>query len=265
MLAISKAISKSVGKTIARGNRVGMLPLQSNIPDQFTITDQTGVAISTLITSAPVSVTGLIGTAIISVLGGAYRLNGSGSFISTPSEFTPGDTFEVQITSAADNDTTVNAIVTINGISDTFTVTTLAFVNLILNGDASDTTSTDSSVAPIVGFTNVGTHNATNKIIIESGEFKIISSGDLVGFLSTYEFANGAEIEISFDITTITSGALVVGVGGFSGQITVSPTTFSTTGSKVVTVIMDAYKKIGFKRSVGATNIKFDNIVARVV
>ncbi|HAS16409.1 MAG TPA: hypothetical protein DCR39_00530 [Nitrospiraceae bacterium] len=103
-------------------------------PDQFTITDQTGVATSTLITSAPVSVTGLVGIGTISVSGGAYRLNGSGSFVSTPGDFYPGDTFEVQRTSSAEYETAADAVVTINGVSDTFTITTKV-ENLVVNGD----------------------------------------------------------------------------------------------------------------------------------
>ena len=51
----------------------------------------------------------------------------------------------------------------------------------VINGDASDTTYTDSSVHALVGFSNSGTHNATNKVTIENGAFRLISDGTFTG------------------------------------------------------------------------------------
>jgi len=101
-------------------------------PGSFVIVDKSNVELSTLTTSDPVSVTGLSGPAIISIVGGTYRLNGAGDFVSTPGVFSPGDTFEVQVTSSDTPSTAVSATITINGVSSTFVVTT--WINLALNG-----------------------------------------------------------------------------------------------------------------------------------
>ena len=95
-------------------------------PDPFAIVDQTGVELSTMITSAPVTVEGLLVSAAISVTGGAYRLNSTGDFVTTPGIWSPGDTFEVQRLSGDDYEVATTAVVTINGVSETFTITTRA-------------------------------------------------------------------------------------------------------------------------------------------
>src|SRR6185369_7683494 len=94
-------------------------------PDAFTFTDQTGVALSSTITSAPITVTGIDAAAAISVTGGTYSIN-SGSFTSSPGTVVNGDQIRAQHTSSASYSTATNTAVTIGGVSDTFTSTTLA-------------------------------------------------------------------------------------------------------------------------------------------
>lgn len=99
------------------------------IPDAFTFTDQTSVALSSLRTSNTITVSGLSpGYAVTFTVTGAGGIdkNGSGSYLSSQS-LSNGDTFRAQHTSSGSVSTAVNTTVTANGISDTFTSTTLAF------------------------------------------------------------------------------------------------------------------------------------------
>lgn len=105
-------------------------------PDQFTITDQTGVELSTMITSASVTVTGCTVSVAISVTGLAYRLNGAGSFVTTPGIWSPGDTVEVQRLSDDDYEQPASGSLNINGVSDTFSITTRANVSTVTYTDA---------------------------------------------------------------------------------------------------------------------------------
>lgn len=89
-------------------------------PDQFTFTDQSGVALSSTITSAPITVVGIDAPATITVTGGTYDINGSGTFVSTAGTVNNGDTVRARHTSSASYLTTVNTVVTIGGVSDTF-------------------------------------------------------------------------------------------------------------------------------------------------
>lgn len=93
-------------------------------PDQFAFTDQTDVAVSATITSAAITVTGIDAAAAITVTGGTYDINGSGTFVSTEGTVSNGDTVRARHTSSASYVTATNTTVTIGGVSDIFTSTT---------------------------------------------------------------------------------------------------------------------------------------------
>ncbi len=102
------------------------------IPNPFMFADQTDVDLNTLVTSAPVMITGLNSNPMISVTGGMYSING-GPFTSAPGTITDGQTVTLQQTSSANFSTTTDTVLTINGVTlrgtavmDTFSVTTLA-------------------------------------------------------------------------------------------------------------------------------------------
>jgi hypothetical protein len=94
-------------------------------PDPFVFIDQGGVAQNTLITSAPITVTGIDIGAPITVVGGMYRVNG-GAYTTAPGVVSNNDTVQLRVTSSPLNGGVVNVPLTIGGLSDTFTVTTMA-------------------------------------------------------------------------------------------------------------------------------------------
>ena len=100
-------------------------PSDDSTPDQFTFTDQTGVALSTVITSNTITVSGINTAADISITGGEYKIN-SGSYTSSSGTVNNGDTVTVRQTSSGSYSTKTNTILTIGGVSDTFSVTTWA-------------------------------------------------------------------------------------------------------------------------------------------
>ena len=95
-------------------------------PDQFTFVDQTAVAVETEITSAAITVSGIDAASAITVSGGTYDINGSGTFTSDAGTVNNSDTVRARHTSSASYLTATNTIVTIGGVSDTFTSTTRA-------------------------------------------------------------------------------------------------------------------------------------------
>lgn len=99
---------------------------EDTTPDQFTFVDQSGVALSSTITSAAITVTGIDAAAAISVSGDAstlYIING-GTPTADPGTVVNGDEVQLQHTSSASYLTAVNSIATIGGVSDTFSSTT---------------------------------------------------------------------------------------------------------------------------------------------
>lgn len=104
----------------------GGAPVSSSdtTPDAFSFTDQTNVSTSSTITSAAITVAGINAAATITISGGTYDINSSGSFTSSSGTVNNGDTVRARHTSSASNSTATNTTVTIGGVSDTFTSTT---------------------------------------------------------------------------------------------------------------------------------------------
>jgi hypothetical protein len=95
-------------------------------PDAFGFVPQTGVALSTFIVSAPLSIPGLDAPTTISVLPGAdYSLNGGG-FTTADGTYDPGtDTVQMRLLSSALEGTPTVGTLVVGGVQGTFTVTTL--------------------------------------------------------------------------------------------------------------------------------------------
>jgi hypothetical protein len=104
-------------------------PAIDNTPNQFTFTDQTNVALSSTITSAAVTISGLGSgvTITLNASGGTIDKNSDGNFLGSQIVGN-GDTVRARVTSSGSNSTAVNCSVVASpsGISDTFTATTLA-------------------------------------------------------------------------------------------------------------------------------------------
>ena len=113
--------------TVGKGATVPGTFTSTTGPAQFSFTDQPGVARSTVIVSAPATLTGFTTAAAISVSGGEYSLGCTGSFTSTVATVTAGATVCVRHTSSAAGGTATNTVLTVGsapGVSDTFTSTT---------------------------------------------------------------------------------------------------------------------------------------------
>lgn len=97
-------------------------------PNAFTFTDQTDVGLSTVVTFNAITVDGITAPTSVSISGDAsseYRKNG-GAWTNAPGTVVNGDTIQPRHNSSGSNSTAVNTVVTIGGVSDTATSTTLA-------------------------------------------------------------------------------------------------------------------------------------------
>ena len=79
---------------------------------------------------------------------------------------------------------------------------------LIVNGDYSDTTSTNSSASALAGWTNSGiTHDENNNVSISNGQATLISDGSDVRIQQTI-LTVGVTYKYSIDIISASSGAI---------------------------------------------------------
>jgi len=113
-----------------------MAPVSDTTPDAFSFADQTGVALSTAITSNAITVSGINAPAPISITAGSYSING-GAFTTSSGTISNGASVQVKVTSSAAYSTATQATLTIGGVADTFSVTTQAGTNGFLLPPAS--------------------------------------------------------------------------------------------------------------------------------
>jgi subtilisin-like proprotein convertase family protein len=100
-------------------------PPPDTTPDAFTFTDVSNVPVGTLRTSNAVTVTGINTAAPVSVTGGEYSIGCGTAFTTASGTITTGQTVCVRHTSAAAYSTSTNTTLTIGGVADTFTSTTV--------------------------------------------------------------------------------------------------------------------------------------------
>ena len=115
--------------TAVVSNATTAVTLADITPDAFRFVDQTGVALSTLIESAPITVAGINAASPISITGGEYSIN-DGAYTSAAGTVANGVRVKVRHTSSAGNSSAINSgatdtVLTIGSVSDTFTSTTV--------------------------------------------------------------------------------------------------------------------------------------------
>ena len=190
-------------------------------PDSFSFSDQTNVAVSTVITSDTITVAGITGAAAISVTNGEYKI-GSGSFTSTAGTVNNGDTVTVRHTSSSNFSTNTDTVLTIGGVSDTFTSTTVA---------APTTAPTTTTLTPADDATNIAI--ATN-IVIEFSEIVNVNSGNILIKLTSDD---------SVFATIPVTDAQVTGTG--TNTITINPTNnFADNTSYYVQIDSTAFENV---------------------
>ncbi|MEP1551727.1 hypothetical protein, partial [Paraglaciecola sp.] len=92
-------------------------------PTAFEFIAQTGIEVSTLVTSNPLTIGGINTDASISITDGEYAING-GAYTANDGLVSEGDIVQVQLTSSDEVETLSRATLTVGGIRDSFEVTT---------------------------------------------------------------------------------------------------------------------------------------------
>jgi len=231
-------------------------------PAVFTFVDQTGVALSSVITSAGIAISDINSPAAISIAGGEYSVNG-GVYTSVPGTVSNGDTVTVRLTSSSSNSTAASATLTIGGVSDTFTATTAA---------AGDTTpdaysfmdQTDVPLSTVVESNTItvsGIDAPANLSVSAGGEYS--KNGGAWASANT-TVVNGDTIKVrrTSSATAGTTANVVVLIGGVGD--TFSVTTLAAPTAPVITVTAgDTTNVIALTSGgTGATsyNLKWDTV-----
>jgi len=101
-------------------------PCPDTTPNQFFFVSQSDVALSSVTTSSVIIVSGIEAPAAISIAApGSYSING-GVYTTSAGMVNSGDMVTVRLTSSPDYATARSAVLTIGGVSGSFSVTTIA-------------------------------------------------------------------------------------------------------------------------------------------
>jgi hypothetical protein len=93
-------------------------------PDQFSFVDQSGIALGATVTSAAVTIAGIDEAVLAIATGGTIDVNGDGSFQASRS-VNSGDQIRARHTAGAGYSAITDTVVSINGVSDTFSSLTI--------------------------------------------------------------------------------------------------------------------------------------------
>jgi len=188
-------------------------------PDAFSFTDVTDATASTLYTSGAITVAGINGAATVTLSGtganNAYEKNTSGTWTSAQGTANVGDTFKVRHTSSASASTATTSILTIGGVSDTYSVTTAAAGGNSFSDDFSGSLGDSGKFA---------IYNNTTPYI-SSGKLNFDHLNDAVFAQTTSTRASGNGFKITFDLQ------LADTTGGFVGVDLVLSDSATMTGN----------------------------------
>lgn len=123
---VSILINSLYGVTLSASQGAGTI-VDNDIdttPNAFAFIDETNVALNSTITSGAVTISGTNSPSAISVSGGSYSVGCTATFVTSAGTISSNDTVCVRQTSSAIPATTVNTVLTIGGVSDTFSSTT---------------------------------------------------------------------------------------------------------------------------------------------
>jgi hypothetical protein len=218
-------------------------------PDAFTFTDQTGVALSALLESNVITVAGIDApvSVAISGAGGEYAVstdsgaNWSAWSTSVPATISVGNQIKVRHTSSSSVSTQVDTVLTIGGVSDTFSTTTAASDTV---PDAFNFTAQTGAALSSVGTSNtiiVAGIDAPANISIVGGTYKI-GNGSYVSTPGTVINGDTVTVQLTASASPSTLTTATLTIGGVAGAFDVTtlaadttPTAFSFTAQTGVT------------------------------
>lgn len=184
----------------------------SSTPFDFSFAPQTGVPLSTLITSNTVLITGIDFAVPISIVGGSYSING-GAFVTTPGTISNNDTVAVQVLSSASNATETHCDLTVSTLTRTFSVTTIdagdtAYI-FIDNASSGEVDRVNLSVDGVYEYRDIPPHNSPTYVITDGTNYTVsVRMVDASGSFRIY--INGVSDDSYFFTRTGMSTPIIV-------------------------------------------------------
>ena len=230
------------------------------VPDAFTFTDQVGVKGNVNRLSNVITVSGINVPVELTIAGGKYSRNG-GSFTSAKTTVSNGDQIRVQVKSSSTEGATVSSILSIGGVSDTFSVTTKVTIEdtqpdafsfgSVNNAELSSlVTSEPVTISGINVPTSIQISGAEGSYSINGGDFVssagTVNNGDTIRIRLTTSSANNTPVtstltiggvQGTFTVTSKIADDTVPDAFSFSNVINASRLALVTSGSVTISGI----------------------------
>jgi len=202
-------------------------PPVDTTPNTFAFTDKSGTPLAGAVTSDQIVISGISGSTPISITGGEYAING-GAFTSTAGAITNGQTLQVRVNGAGQFSTPVSAVLTVGGVSATFTATTVAadttpdaFAFTSLAGTALSTVASSNEIV-ISGL------NTSAAISITGGEYSI-NGGAFTAAAGTVTDGQRLRVRLNSSSQFSAQVSTVLTVGGVSATFAATTLAADTT------------------------------------
>jgi len=194
-------------------------PKKDSTPNAFTFAPVTNAAVSTEVTSAPVTINGINQSVSISVSGGSYSIGG-GAFTSATVTVTNGQVVIVKVKSSDKTNTPVTATLTVGGVSAAFTVTTVLDVTPDAFTFTPVTGAGAKAVTPSNEITVTGVDVAV-PVSITNGEYSV-NGGAYTNAAGTVNKDQKITVRATSSDTPSTDVTAVLTIGGVTGNFVVT-------------------------------------------
>ena len=189
------------------------------VPDAFAFPSVSGVAVSSVVVSAGVTVRGINSAAQISVSGGEYSINGA-AFTSAPGVVSAGQSVRLRLTSSASYGGINTAVLTIGGVSASFAATTVGMDTTPTAFAWSSLSNADLAsviTSPAVSITGV---NAATPVSVAGGEYSI-NNAAFTSAPGTILNGQSVRVRVASSAQYSSASTVSLNIGGVVGTFTV--------------------------------------------
>ncbi len=192
------------------------------IPTAYAFSDKTGVARSATIESDPLLILGINAGTNIRVIGGEYSVNG-GAFTAAGGTINNYDAVKVRATSSSSYSTASTVVLTVGGVSDTFSFTTEVYVadavpNIFAFTDQNDVVLNADIESNSIGVSGI---NVPAQISITGGEFSI-NGASYTSTSTTVVSGDAVKVRVKSSNSNFTLTAATLVIGGLSDDFEVT-------------------------------------------
>ncbi len=192
-----------------------------SVPDAFSFAPQNNVATNTLVSSSPVTISGINVPTSINVVGGSYSIDGGG-FTSTAGTITVNQKVVVQLLSSAANLAATSATLNVGGVSANFTATTAAATATVTPNAFRFTPQTNVALSTLIDSAGVAINgiNVPVPVSIVGGTFSI--AGGAFGAAGNITNNQTVVVRVLSSANLATDATATVTIGGVSASFTVT-------------------------------------------